>query len=344
MHIFRRVVANAGMVVLGIALALLLGEAMARLRWREPPPIPPNPPAPALPELRGSLKLMKRNVEGIHRGVYYRTNSAGFRGREYDKIPPPGTFRIAIAGDSFTMGQGVLEEQAYPQLLERALNAASRKTRFEVLNLGIGGLDIHKVVSRLERVGLPYEPDLIVYGCTWNDIRNNAYRESMGNRPLDAQREIYERFADSPSYLLRAMWPRWKSLQELLSPQPGTMVFEVLDNYFNNPPAWRGFTSGLDRLATIRDRDGIPVVVFIHTSLSYLNIFHPFRAVYGAIGEAAEARDMATIQSLHEFRGWSPESLWVNEIDFHPNQLGHRLLAKALLRGLRPHLPDLADQ
>ena len=68
-------------------------------------------------------------------------------------------------------------------------------------------------VERLIRVGLPFEPHLIVYGCTWNDIRNEHYRVSMGRHPLEAQFGAYQRFADSPSYLLRVLWPRWKSFQ-----------------------------------------------------------------------------------------------------------------------------------
>jgi hypothetical protein len=36
-----------------------------------------------------------------------RRNSLGFREREFDSVPTPGTFRIALVGDSFTYGQGI---------------------------------------------------------------------------------------------------------------------------------------------------------------------------------------------------------------------------------------------
>ncbi len=334
-------IAYAALVVLGVALGLAVGEISARVLWRDPPPAPEkSEPPPNLPPINGALGLMRKNTEGIHKGVYYRTNSAGFRGREYSKLPAPEVFRIAIAGDSFTMGQGVLEEQAYPHLLEQRLNVDAGGTRYEVLNLGIGGLNIDRVGERLERVGLRFQPDLIVYGCTWNDIRNEFYRESMGKHPLEEQFEVYQRYADSPSYLLRTFWPRWKSFEELLFAKPGTMVFEVLDNYFDNPAAWQTFERGLDRFATIQQKRDVPVVVFVHTSLAYLTVFHPFRKVYAAIEGAAEQRGLGTIQSFEAFRGRSPESLWLSAFDSHPNAVGHQLLAEALYEGLRPYLPE----
>ncbi len=335
----KKAIANASLVILGVALALAMGEVSARVLWRDPPPPPRAAVAPDLPLIKSAVKLMSRNVEGVHKGVYYRTNSAGFRGREYSRAPANGVFRIALVGDSFTMGQGVLEEEAYPHLLERALNAEAGDTRYEVLNLGIGGLNTRRVVERLIRVGLPYQPHLIVYGCTWNDIKGPAYRESMASRPLADLRDAYEKHADSPSYLLRTFWPRWKSFEELFFAKPGTLVFEVLDNYYDNPTAWNDFLRELDRLAAVQKARRTPVVVFVHTALAYLTVFHPFQSVYETIEAAAEDRGMPVIQSFDYFHGWTPESLWVGKHDSHPNPVGHRLLAEALHEGLRPHLP-----
>ena len=335
----KTLILNLALIGLGVVFALGLGEVTARTLWQAPPPPPARPQEPKLPEIRGSLALMKRNVRAVHKGVLYRTNSAGFRGREYSRTPPEGVFRIVAVGDSFTMGQGVVEEAAYPQVLERSLNQGLPDRRFEVLNLGIGGLNITRVVNRLERVGLPFRPDLIVYGCTWNDIRGPFYRESMGKKALQRQREVYSRFAQSPSYLLRVFWPRWKSLQELWSADLGTMMYELQENYFRNPEAWGQFTIELDRLARIQQEQEVPVVVFIHTVLSYLTAFHPFHEIYTAIEHAAAERGLTVIQSFESFRGWTPDSLWVNGFDFHPNPTGHQLLAQALRDGLEQHLP-----
>src|SRR5437667_285648 len=54
--------------------------------------------------------------------VELRYNSLQFRDRE-PGTKRPGTRRVAVLGDSFTEGQGVKEEDAYPRGLERAMRA-----------------------------------------------------------------------------------------------------------------------------------------------------------------------------------------------------------------------------
>src|SRR5262249_14371258 len=186
--------------------------------------------AEGVPELKKPTDLARPRVRGIYNGVYFRNNSAGFRGPEYDVQKPRGVFRIIIAGDSVTMGSGVREEEAYPHLLEDALNARGGEHHYEVLNLGFIGINVHEVMSRLQVKGVPFHPDLIIYGCTLNDIKGPAYRKSMGSSALLMQQARYNRFRESPSYLLRSLWPRWQSLLDLVRPRPGSYVFELRDN------------------------------------------------------------------------------------------------------------------
>jgi len=331
-----RVTRAVGVVLLvlgGTGVGVAIGECIARITWREIPPPHRPPPPSGLRELTTTRELSLPGVRGVYSGAFYRNNSVGFRGPEYAIPKPPGVFRIVIAGDSVTLGSGVREEEAYASLVEQGLNARHPDRRHEVLNLGLIGLNIHRVLSRLETLGLRYDPDLIVYGCTLNDIDGPAYRKSM-DAAFWVERARHGRFSQSPFYLLRVLGPRWLSLRELIHPRPGSYAFEILDNYLNNPPAWTEFVTGLDRLGAIaRERD-VPAIVFIHTWLEQLNVFHPHRQIYRKIGEAAEARGLTVIQSFSVFRGHDEGELWVSAVDGHPNAAGHRLLADALLAGL----------
>ncbi len=202
-----RTLERMGLLFFGVAVALALGEGVARLMW---PPSTQQPGVPAeasadLPEVRTLAEFARANTRGrMVCGALYRTIRAGFRGPEYRRRKPPGTFRIAIGGDSLTMGYCVEEDETYGAQLEEALNAqAHRGYRFEVLNLGLAGLDIHSVVPRTRRLGLQFEADMIVYGWTINDIEGPAYQSYDSPEAKSQRIADYRRFSDSPSVLLR---------------------------------------------------------------------------------------------------------------------------------------------
>jgi len=62
---------------------------------------------------------------------------------------------------------------------------------------------------------------------------------------------------------------------------------------------------------------------------------HPFRNIYAKVGEAAAARGLTVTQSFPSFRGHDVRTVTISADDTHPNPLGHEILARALLEGLR---------
>jgi lysophospholipase L1-like esterase len=271
--------------------------------------------------------MARPNARGLVGGALYETNSAGFRGPERSLEKPAGVFRVALLGDSIAMGSGVAEEETYAHGLERALAGMHPGRRFEVLNLGIGGLNAHSAVERLVRLGLRYDPDLLVYGYTLNDIEGTAYRRS-------AQWADPRRFARAPLVLWRILGPRFDSLRELVLAPRGSYSFELDENYFRNPEAWQGVLGALDRLAAIARERGSCAVLLVHTRLYWLSLLHPYRRHYAVVIEAARARGLHAIESFPAHRGQRAESLWVGPLDPHPNARGHAILLRALVEGL----------
>jgi lysophospholipase L1-like esterase len=313
-------------------LALLgLGEAVARLVWEDPSrPARPIPPEwQGLPNVSGLWALAKPNVRGLASGALFETNSAGFRGGERTLAKPPGVFRIAIVGDSIAMGMGVVEAETYAARLERALSEAHPDRRFEVMNFGLSGLNAYAVVDRLQRLALPYDPDLVVYGYTLNDIEGPAYRRSVDFTFIDPRT-----WAGSPVYLVRVLGPRLASLRELLWAPRGSYSFELDDNYFHNPEAWQAVEDALDRVRDLAHERGICAVVFVHARLYWLSWLHPYHRHYEIVMQAARARGLAAIEAFPAFRGESAQSLWIGPLDPHPNARGHEILAGALFAGL----------
>ena len=327
----RRGWREAALLVASLLVTAGALEAAARLLWRPDVALrrPPPPEWRDLPVVTGLFEMARANVRGLVGGALYETNSAGFRGPERALPKPRGVFRIAVIGDSFAMGSGVTQEETYADRLERALAAAHPERRIEVLNFGLGGLAAPAVVDRLVRLGLRYDPDLIVYGYTLNDIEGPAYRRSIEATFVDPLH-----FARHPLHLWRVLGPRFASLRELLFAPHGSYSHELDENYFHNPEAWRAVQDALDRLAGIARRRGSCALVLVHTHLVWLSPLHPFRRHYQAVVRAAEERGLAAIESFPAHRGESASSLWVGAIDSHPNARGHEILFEVLEEGL----------
>lgn len=98
-----------------------------------------------------------------------RTNSAGYREREFDRPKPPGVYRIAFLGDSFAFGQGIREEERMSNLLERELK--KRLGGIEVLNFGNPGHNTADEVKVLKTDVLPeVAPDFVLLQWYVNDL------------------------------------------------------------------------------------------------------------------------------------------------------------------------------
>ena len=335
---------RAALLLGTIALMLLLGEGVARIMATAK--TGPRAPAHAdLPVLRDVLDISRPNVRGIYQGVLHRTNSRGVRGPEYSEWPAEGSFRILVAGDSVTMGWAVEEELAYPRVLERLLEESDESgRRYEVINLGIAGVNAAFATSRILRLAEFYHPQLVIYGFTLNDIEGPAYRKLPRKDRKALSQKTWRRalrFNDSPSYLLRELWPRWimvlewdvfhPSEAERIAPQ----VAEWRENYFENPEAWADFTAALDEHAAGARSRGICGHVFIHTHLMELIPGHLNDAIYERVAEAARERGLTVTESFPHLVGRSSEALWVNAFDIHPNADAHAILAQALFEGLR---------
>ena len=100
----------------------------------------------------------------------FETNSHGMRDREYALEKPAGTLRIAVVGDSYTMGFGVPIESVFHSVLEERLNRAGGDVRYECLNFGVAGYGLMHYAGVIEHKVAPFEPDLILLATIANDV------------------------------------------------------------------------------------------------------------------------------------------------------------------------------
>lgn len=316
------------------ALLLLIGalgiEGLARLYWEDAwrdPTRHGGPEGVELPVYEGILDLARANSQAIHRNVYHRTNSRGIRGPEARSRPRPGVFRIAVAGDSITMGAGVLEEDRYTNQLQTSLGDG-----FEVLNFGLSGQNTDEVVTRLDNLSQHYKSHLFIYGFTLNDIEGKSYRTAVTSG--DFAESYWSRVARaerSPSYFWRFLIAWWLGRSSPSRHDP------ILENYSANPPAWQELLAGLDRFAELARTRAVCGHVLVHADLHELNDEHPYLEIYDRVEKASLQRGLTVTQSFPLLAERQPDrakALWVSPFDPHPNRVGHALIAEALHEGI----------
>lgn len=331
--LLRQAAARAALVVASLSVVLLVAECGLRAVAEDAPTArEPIPPALAdLPVLRGFEQLVQPKQRGTYAGALYETNRSGLRGpwRPFQK--QRGQYRIVLIGDSLAMGSGVVYEDTYGARLEKMFDGAD--VEVQVVNVAVAGLSIGAIAHRLEKLGLRYQPDLVVYGYTMNDIDGPAYRRTNEDRYVNPYHH-----RDSPSRLVRWAGPRLVNLWELIASPKGSYSYELDDNYFHNPAAIEVVHQQLARIQRLSKQRGACSVLLVQPHFVMFHWLHPFERHYEAVGRAAEERGFTVVQALPHFVAAWPNSArdyWIHYNDSHPNPMGHRIFAEALYEGLQ---------
>jgi len=168
----RRALLNASVVAAALVVGLGIAEIVLRLIGFSYPPFHQPDPITGL--------SLRPNTSGWYRKegqAYVATNSQGLRDRERSLAKPPGTYRVAILGDSYPEALQVDVERTFWWLLEQRLDACAFKSakHIDVINLGVSGFGTGQELRMLLTRGLAYQPDLVILAFfPGNDVRNNS--------------------------------------------------------------------------------------------------------------------------------------------------------------------------
>ena len=160
------------LLLVGLALGLAVSEVTLRLAGVSyPQPYAPDPYCGT--RLRPDWEGWWRK-EG---SAYIRINRCGFRQGDREPAKPPGSFRVAVLGDSFIEAFQVPDEQTFCAQLELRLQDSPVLTdrRVEVLNFGVSGYGTAQELLMLRHYVWQYQPDLVLLAFfPGNDLRNNS--------------------------------------------------------------------------------------------------------------------------------------------------------------------------
>jgi len=180
-------------IVVSILLLLVLGELLIRRRAEAPVGSWPTRPLPAL---------------------------------------DPQATRIVVLADSIAFGEGLPEEQAWPEVLEARLQRSYPDRTWQVVNAGVPGDTVADAYTRFDAHVKAYRPHLLLIAFGINDCLSG--QDELTNRRL-AQFAVNERSGWGRLYLLRALRARLRPLPIGL---PDPTAPEVPPEAFQSVLAW----------------------------------------------------------------------------------------------------------
>lgn len=234
------------------------------------------------------------------------TNSYGMRDRERSMKKGEGVFRIATLGDSYTFGQGVESEEAYPSVLEKLLNGSGSGYQYEVLNFGVPGYSSRDEALVLRHKAMQWNPDLIIIGYVGNDPENDPIQ------PLHA-------------YFHKPVWWQHSAVLRLIARAKNKLDIRYYGggsyaSYPHNyPPKWRTVLDAFRDVREITSKKNIRVVVVIST-------LGP--KIYEKVRGAAADFGFIPVGLIEAFSAYSRSETRLP--DTHPNKLGHRIAAEVI--------------
>jgi hypothetical protein len=254
--------------------------------------------------------------------LLYRSNSLGFRGRDFD--PSPKTRKIVLVGDSFPFGQGAPEDVSFSVVLEKRLHGTA------VYNLAIPGFGVDQMWLTLRHYGLPLHPNFVIVAFIDADLARSveAYSFGMGlNKPVFevVGNQLIQKTAKDRPAAIPAL------LEHSLAWRLGRQAYEGLVYRFPVGERWRLNKAILDRVRSDCAEAGVtPLFVRIPTPGAH----RQFPTLHDYMSRAhANFIDLLDDNRLPLVGTTLP--------DGHLNATGHRYMAGAVAAWIAANRPDL---
>jgi D-alanyl-lipoteichoic acid acyltransferase DltB (MBOAT superfamily) len=250
-------------------------------------------------------------------GAPFSTNRFGMRdGGERELAKPPDTFRIALLGSSHVQGAGVGDAETFAERLEGLLQAdapRSRPARYEVLNFGVGAYTPLEILWAVEHKVLDFEPDALFYVAHSIDVEQVVAR--LASKAHDRVDLPYPRLLEA----LRRAGVEPGSVQSVAQRRLEPFGVELMEWIYA-------------RIAQEAHARGIPAVWIYLPRLSEPGVRDEDVARLFA---SARRAGFAVVDLRGLYEGRDVDALRLAEWDYHPNAVGHALIAERIYEELR---------
>jgi hypothetical protein len=248
-------------------------------------------------------------------GTQLSTNRWGMRDRDYEQIPPPNTYRIALTGPSFVMGLGVNDGEDFGWQIEERLNrehAGELYAGYEILNFAVPGYSALQELMLLEQKGFSFQPNALFFMAHQREeqavVLYLADRISVGaDLPYADLDELIQR-AGIENGITKA------EAERRLNPIGAELLLLTYRHI----------------VEASRAHGTLPIWIFMPTLEDPLED----EEIVQLSGVAKQA-GFIVLNLADAYKDQDPESLVVAYWDKHPNAKGHMLIAEDLYRKLQ---------
>ncbi|HXI02311.1 MAG TPA: hypothetical protein VNI57_03965, partial [Candidatus Saccharimonadales bacterium] len=272
---------NAGLGAASVAIVFGLAEASLRVTGLAPSHALRSPDLETLERIPGIYAPGQDFTDRVRPELpsHIRINSLGFRGAEVAEKRPPGVLRVLALGDSYTFGDHVDTELAYPARLEGILRERIAVLHggwrgAEVINAGANGFGILDMESLYAKAGDRLDPSIVLITFSPNDVsdmtravpmidqmRANA---ALKSRPLlgPALRVLQDTAIFNGMQILAARWKiRSGGHDALPALDPARAGPEAA------PGVWEAYRQELGRFAGTLREDGRRALLVLYPSV-----------------------------------------------------------------------------
>lgn len=256
-----------------------------------------------------------------YNGTRMSINRWGMRDKDYEQIPAPNTYRVALTGPSFVMGLGVADNEGFEWLLEERLNreyAGNPYSRYEILDFAVPGYSAIQDLMLLEQKAVSFQPNALFF---------------MAHQREEESVVLY--VADRLSLQIDLPYPELTEMARRAGIEPGVRKEEAAR--LLQPQGTEILSWTYRRIVEVSRAKGIlPVWIFMPTLENALQEEEVVRLKQVAADAGFIVLDLSDAYANQDL-----DSLVVAYWDKHPNAKGHSLIAEDLYRKLQENQEEI---
>jgi len=330
------------LLLAGASCVVVFGgaEAFLRLTGLAPSEALRSPDLRTLDSIPGLFEPGQEFTDRVRRDLpsRIRINNLGFRGRDLGLSKENGAIRILCLGDSYTFGDHVDDDEAFPARLEDLLDRRHPGRRVEVVNGGANGFSILDEAAFYETKASRIDPDIVVIVFSPNDVSDLTRPAKMIDRMREhsalKSRAVVGgvvRFLQRTAVFnaMQILAARARVAMRADADQPAIDPSRAGPD--RAPEAWRAYHEALSRFGALLGRERRQALLVLFPSFGNVQGGDPSFASALLPGWAAES-GMESLDLLPAMReaAASGAVLYLVPRDSHPSAQGHLVASEAI--------------